>query len=168
MEFDIIKSLVNEYTHECVSTRKMLERVPMDKLDWQPHEKSMKLEMLATHIAEIPSWVSSVINLSELDFAKTPYVPQKASTVEALLKIHDEATTDALLSIKNTNADVLKNETWTMRNGDIIYFTMPKIAVLRTWAFNHLYHHRGQMSVYLRLLNIPVPGIYGPSADEQA
>lgn len=167
MEFDIIKSLTNEYTHECASTRKLLERVPMDKLSWKPHEKSMKLEFLATHIAEIPEWVPLTIEQSELDFAKQPYTPKRITTTEELLKIHDDATAAALQSIKNTNADILKNETWTMRSGETIYFTMPKIAVLRSFAFNHIYHHRGQLSVYLRLLDIPVPGMYGPTADDK-
>lgn len=167
MEFDIIKSLTNEYTHECASTRKLLERVPMDKLSWKPHEKSMKLEFLATHIAEIPEWVPLTIEQSELDFAKQPYTPKRITTTEELLKIHDDATAAALQSIKNTNADILKNETWTMRSGETIYFTMPKIAVLRSFAFNHIYHHRGQLTVYLRLLDIQVPGMYGPTADDK-
>lgn len=166
MPFNIIKSLTNEYTHECASTRKLLERVPMDQLSWKPHEKSMKLEFLASHIAEIPEWVASIIEHSELDFAKNPYQPKRIQTLDELLAIHDQATAAALQSIQKTNADVLVNETWTMRDGETIYFTMPKIAVLRSFAFNHIYHHRGQMTVYLRLLNVPVPGMYGPSADE--
>lgn len=167
MDFDIIKSLTNEYTHECARTRKILQRVPMDKLSWKPHEKSMALEFLATHIAEIPEWVPLTIEQSELDFAKQPYQAKRITTTEELLKIHDDATTAALLSIKNTTADVLKNETWTMRNGETVYFTMPKIAVLRSFAFNHIYHHRGQLTVYLRLLGVPVPGMYGPTADDK-
>lgn len=166
MDFDIIKSLTNEYTNECASTRKLLERVPMDKLSWKPHEKSMALEFLATHIAEIPSWVPMIISTSELDFATTPYQQKKIVTTEDLLKIHDEGTAAALQAIQHTNADVLKNENWTMRQGETIFFTIPKIAVLRSFAFNHIYHHRGQMTVYLRLLGVPVPGMYGPTADE--
>lgn len=90
---------------------------------------------------------------------------EKAATVEELLKIHDDATAAALQSIQNTSADVLVNQQWTMRNGDTIYFTMPKIAVLRSFALNHVYHHRGQLTVYLRLLDVPVRGAYGPTAD---
>lgn len=168
MEFDIIKSLTNEYTHECASTRKLLERIPMDKLSWKPHDKSMSLGALATHVAEIPEWVAITIEQSELDFAKSPYQSKKISALEDLLKIHDDSVVDALKSIKNTTAEVLKNETWTMRNGETIYFTMPKIAVLRSFAFNHIYHHRGQLTVYLRLLGVPVPGMYGPTADESS
>jgi uncharacterized damage-inducible protein DinB len=165
MDFDIIKSLTNEYTHECASTRKLLESVPMDNLGWKPHEKSMSIGELAIHIAEIPEWVPLTIEQSELDFSKAPYERKKVNNLDELLKIHDDAVEQALKSIQNTNANVLVNETWTMRNGETIYFTMPKIAVLRSFTFNHIYHHRGQMTVYLRLLGIPVPGMYGPTAD---
>jgi len=165
MDFNIIKSLTNEYTNECASTRRLLASVPMDKLSWRPHEKSMPLGNLAIHIADLPNWVPITLERSELDFATEPYNPKKATTTEELLKIHDDATAAALQSILNSSAEVLVKENWTMRNGDKVYFTMPKIAVLRSSAFNHLYHHRGQLSVYLRLLDIPVPGMYGPTAD---
>lgn len=168
MDFDIIKSLTNEYTHECANTRKLLEKVPLDNPSWKPHEKSMTIQNLAVHIADIPNWVPITIEKNELDFAKGDYQPKTATTIAELLKIHDDATTAALLSIKNATADILKNENWTMRNGETIYFTMPKIAVLRSFAFNHIYHHRGQMTVYLRLLGISVPGMYGPTADDQS
>ena len=167
MEFNIIKSLTNEYTHECASTRKLLERVPMDKLSWKPHEKSMTLEQLATHVAEIPEWVPLTLKQPELDFSKGGYQPKSVTTTKELLKIHDDFVAAALKSIQNTTAEILVNETWTMRNGETIYFTMPKIAVLRSFTFNHIYHHRGQLTVYLRLLDVPVPGMYGPTADEQ-
>lgn len=167
MSFDIIKSLTNEFTHECANTRKVLERIPLNKGTWKPHEKSMDLYNLAVHVADMPNWVALTIEQNELDFAKTPYKAKKADDTAALLKIHDDAVASALKSIANTNADVLKNEQWTMRHGDTIYFTMPKIAVLRSFSFNHLYHHRGQLTVYLRLLDIPVPALYGPSADER-
>jgi len=125
----------------------------------------MPLGNLAIHIADLPNWVPITLERSELDFATEPYNPKKATTTEELLKIHDDATAAALQSILNSSAEVLVKENWTMRNGDKVYFTMPKIAVLRSSAFNHLYHHRGQLSVYLRLLDIPVPGMYGPTAD---
>ncbi len=165
MDFDIIKSLTNEYTHECASTRKLLERVPMDKLSWKPHEKSMPLGYLAIHIAELPSYVTITLSKDELDWAVEKYVPKTATTLEELLKIHDDATASALQSIQNSSADILKNGTFSMRSGEQVYFVMPKIAALRSSAFNHIYHHRGQLTVYLRLLDIPVPGMYGPTAD---
>lgn len=166
MEFNIIKSLTNEYTHECASTRKLLEKVPMDKLSWKPHEKSMTIHDLAVHIADLPNYVSITLEKKELDFATEIPIPKIVNTKEELLKIHDEATASALKSIQNTTAEILVNETFSMRNGQHIFFTMSKIATLRSSAFNHLYHHRGQMTVYLRLLNIAVPGMYGPTADD--
>ncbi len=165
MEFNIIKSLTNEYTNECVSTRKLLAQVPMDKLFWKPHEKSMTLHNLSVHIADLPNWVPITLESIELDFATEKFEPKKITTSEELLRIHDVAVAAALQSIQKTTAEILKNETWTMRNGETIYFTMQKIAVLRSFAFNHLYHHRGQLTVYLRLLDVPVIGMYGPTAD---
>lgn len=165
MGFNIIKSLTNEYTHECASTRKLLERVPLDNPTWKPHEKSMTIHDLATHIAEIPTWMAYTLDADELDLQKC-LMCQKLSNTEELLKIHDEAVADAMKSLSNATEDTLLDN-WTMRNGEQIYFTMSKIATLRSFVYNHLYHHRGQMTVYLRLLNIPVPGImYGPTADE--
>jgi uncharacterized damage-inducible protein DinB len=157
--------LTREYTHESESTRKLLKRVPMDKLDWRPHEKSMSLGELATHIAEMPEWVSKTLDYPELDFAAQPYVVRVAKTTEELLKIHDDAVADALKSISNADNDKFM-EDWTMRNGDQIFFTMAKVGVVRGFCTNHLYHHRGQLTVYLRLLNVPLVGMYGPTADD--
>lgn len=167
MSFDIVKSLTNEFTHESANTRKLLARVPLEKKDWTPHKKSMTLQRLATHVADIPNWVSLVIEQEELDFATTPYKLPKADTVEELLAIHDNAVAAALKSIAAAQVEALKNKNWTMRQGEHVILSMPKIAVLRSLALNHLYHHRGQLSVYLRLLDIPLPALYGPSADEQ-
>jgi uncharacterized damage-inducible protein DinB len=164
---NIVTALTNEYTHECASTRKLLAAVPFDNPNWKPHEKSMSISELAFHIADMPNWVSATIERDELDFAKEPYNPKAATNTEELLKIHDDATAAALKSIGGaTNEKFFEN--WTMRNGDQVYFTMPKIACLRSFAFNHIYHHRGQLTVYLRLLNIPIPGMYGPTADDKS
>lgn len=165
MDFDIIKSLNNEFVNECANTRKLLAAVPLENPAWKPHEKSMQIHDLAVHIADLPNYVSSVLDRKELDWATEKYVPKKATTTEELLKIHDDAVISALKSIQQSSADSLKNETFSMRNGEHVYFTIPKIAALRNIAMNHLYHHRGQLTVYLRLLNIPVPGMYGPTAD---
>ena len=167
MSFDIIKSLTNEFTHESENTRKLLARIPLENGNWTPHEKSMTLQRLAAHVADIPNWVAMTIEQEELDFATTPYTSPKADTVEELLTMHDNAVAAALKAIASTNAEDLKNKKWTMRQCEHIILSMPKIAVLRSFAFNHLYHHRGQLTVYLRMLNIPLPALYGPSADEQ-
>jgi len=160
------KSFTNEFTHESASTRKLLECVPLDNPTWKPHEKSMPIHDLAVHIADIPNWVSLTLEQDELDFAKGDYRPKRAANTAELLSIHDEAVEKALKILSTVTHETLL-ENWTMRNGKQVYFTQSKIATLRGFVFNHLYHHRGQMTVYLRLLNIAVPGMYGPTADEQ-
>lgn len=156
--------LLREYKHECESTRKLLSVVPFDNPNWKPHEKSMTLSELAIHIADLPNWVPVTLERDVLDFAKEEYKPKTATSTEELLKIHDDAV-DAAIKSLTAATDERFMENWTMRNGDKVYFTMQKIAVVRAFAFNHVYHHRGQLTVYLRLLNIPVPGMYGPTAD---
>lgn len=161
----INQSFLGEFEHEAESTRRLLERVPMDKWNWKPHEKSMSLGKLAFHVAEIPGWVSDTLDNDEFDFTKTPYVPKEEGTTDDLMKFYDECVKNAKTSIQNsTDENFMK--TWTFRNGETIYFAMPKIQALRGFCFNHMYHHRGQLTVYLRLLNVPLPSIYGPSADE--
>lgn len=157
-------ALIPEYEMELKNTRKMLERVPLENAEWKPHGKSMSLGRLAVHVAEIPNWMTVTLTTDELDFAKG-YTINKADTNEELLKLFDDYSAQAMEILKNvTDETMLSN--WTMRNGDHIYFTLPKVVVARNFAMNHLYHHRAQLSVYLRLLDVPIPGMYGPSADE--
>lgn len=161
---DIIKVLQKELEAEAVTTRKMLQRVPTEKLNWQPHPKSMTLKQLATHIAELPSWIAMALNTSELDFAANPYQPVDVKDTNELLALFEkslQAGRDALANAKE--ADLLPE--WKLRNGDQIYMTMNKYEVIRH-ALSQLIHHRAQLGVDLRLLNIPIPGSYGPSADE--
>lgn len=160
-----IQSLLTEYENECKSTRKLLERVPVDQQNWKPHAKSMSLGALAIHVAEIPEWMRATLEHPELDFAKVPYEPKKIASVEDLLKIHDDCVAEALNCLRNID-DAELDHTWTLRNGEQVYFTLPKPAVLRMFVYNHLYHHRGQLTVYLRMLDVPLPGMYGPTADE--
>jgi uncharacterized damage-inducible protein DinB len=157
--------LLMELQHEAESTRKMLERLPKEKLTWRPHEKSMSLGRLAMHLAEIPGWVNATLLADELDFSKMDYKPVEAQSSEEAVRKFDETLASALDALKNTD-DATMMTMWTMRDGEKIYLTMPKIAVLRSFVYSHLIHHRGQMSVYLRLLDVPVPGSYGPSADD--
>ncbi|MCC6865791.1 MAG: DinB family protein [Ignavibacteria bacterium] len=154
-----------ELKQEAESTRKLLERVPMDKPDWAPHAKSMKLGNLANHVAELPGWTMVTLDHDELDFAKWEYKPVIPKTTEELVKNFDEQVSKAVECLNRTTDDIFM-QNWTMRMGDKIFFTLPKAAVLRTFTFNHSYHHRAQLGVYLRLLDIPLPGIYGPTADE--
>lgn len=158
-------SLIGELKLEAANTRKMLERVPVDKNDWKPHEKSMKLGRLATHIAELPGWITMTMMTDELDFEQFEYKQHMPATTEELLAKHDENVAQAISILENANYEDF-DKMWTMRRGDHIFFTLPKKVVMRSFSFNHMYHHRGQLSVYLRLLHVPVPGIYGPSADD--
>ena len=159
------KSFLDELETEARPTRKMLERVPLDKADWAPHKKSTPLGRLATHIAELPGWTSVTLDFSELDFTKFDYKPRVADSNSELINIFEENLEKAEQSLKKAKDEVFSEE-WTLRNGEHIYFTLPKIVVLRSTCFNHIVHHRGQLSVNLRLLDIPLPGVYGPTADE--
>lgn len=159
------QSFISEFEQEAKSTKKVLERVPIEKADWKPHEKSMSLARLATHVAELPSWLDVTLNSDELDFAKVEYKPRIAASSAELIHIFEENYSKGLKAIKNATDEVLMSN-WTMRNGEQIFFTLPKIAVIRSTVYNHLYHHRAQLGVYLRLLNVPLPAIYGPTADE--
>ena len=161
----IAQGLLAEFDAEFANTRRTLDRIPENKLDWTPDPKSMSLGRLATHIAEMTGWAALTMNSDELDFAKNAYQPVLAQSREHLLRIADENATSARAAIAGaTDADFMK--TWTLRAGDQIFFTMPKIAVIRSMVMNHIIHHRGQLTVYYRMNGVPVPALYGPSADE--
>lgn len=158
--------LTAELRHEAISTRKMLERIPADKLAWKPHEKSMTLERIAGHIVEMVGWTKETMTQDELDFSKYDYTPKSYSNSAELVADFDKNVAQAVEILKDISNETM-SKTWRMRNGEEIYFEMPKAAVIRSFVMSHIIHHRGQLSVYLRLLDIPVPSIYGPSADEQ-
>jgi uncharacterized damage-inducible protein DinB len=154
-----------ELKNEATATRKIIERLPEDKFQWQPHEKSMKLSRLAGHVVEMIGWTIPTIKQDELDFSTMNYTPTEYTKTSELLDTFDKNIAESTELLSNvSDADMMKN--WTLRNGETIYFTMPKVAVMRSMVMNHIIHHRGQLSVYIRLLNVPVPEIYGPSADE--
>lgn len=159
-----IQDLLAEMEQEAQTTRKMLSRVPNDKYDWRPHEKSMTVRQLATHIAEIPSWVSLALNTSELDFAAGDYKPTEINTTDELLKHFETNLAEGKERLARATEDELLPN-WTMRSGDEIYDVSPKGKVIRM-SYCQIVHHRAQLGVYLRLLNVPIPGSYGPSADE--
>ena len=125
----------------------------------------MTMGRLAVHVAEMTGWVVETVNKTELDFATMDYKPFEPQTTEELVEYLDKIIVEAVDALKNTPDEAMM-ENWTLRNGEQVYFTMPRIQVLRGMVFNHIVHHRGQLSVYLRLNDIPVPAIYGPSADE--
>jgi uncharacterized damage-inducible protein DinB len=157
--------LLSEFNYEAASTRKLLALVPMDKKEFKPHEKSMTLGGLSTHVAEIAGWWKECLIHDELDFAVGDFKPKVFETNNDLLNLFDDLVAKTNVILNETDDAEFANP-WTMRNGEMIYFTMPKAQVVRTWCLNHWYHHRAQLGVYLRLLDIPLPGIYGPSADD--
>jgi uncharacterized damage-inducible protein DinB len=159
------QALINELKHEGAQTRKMLERIPFDKFNWKPHEKSKELGKLAIHVAEIPGWVSRSLSTSEFDMATMKRQTPELQSKEDLLKLLDDSIQNAVNDLENAN-DADMGVMWTFKRGDHVIFTLPRVAVIRSMALSHLVHHRGQLSVYLRLLDVPVPGMYGPSADE--
>ncbi|HEY6504500.1 MAG TPA: DinB family protein [Chitinophagaceae bacterium] len=159
-----MQSFARELEREAITTRKMLERVPTDKFDWQPHEKSMTVRQLATHVAEIPSWIPMVLNTAELDFANTEYKPVMVNTNGELVDFFEKSFAEGKAALAKSKDKQLE-DFWTMRSGEQIYSTSPKDEVLRG-VFCQVVHHRAQLGVYLRLLNVPIPGSYGPSADE--
>jgi uncharacterized damage-inducible protein DinB len=160
-----IPSLVKEMKNEAATTRKMLAVIPNDKFDWQPHPKSMTIRKLASHIGELPGWVSMVLHTNELDFAQNPYTLPEINNTKDLLAYFESNLATSLAELeKATDADLEPN--WTLRNGDQIYAVNTKAEVIRM-SFCQIVHHRAQLGVFLRLLDVPIPGSYGPSADEQ-
>jgi uncharacterized damage-inducible protein DinB len=157
--------LAAELKQEAATTRRLLERVPEDKLDWRPHEKSMTLGRLAGHVAELPSLLGPVVGADELDFASGEYKPFNAASVAEILEKFDKNIADGVEGLKGM-ADERALDKWRLRSGDRVIFEGPRASVMRGLVLNHVIHHRGQLSVYLRLLDVPLPSIYGPSADE--
>jgi uncharacterized damage-inducible protein DinB len=166
---NIGQSMLGEFDSEMQNTRKALERVPDDKWNWKPHEKSGTLGWLAAHIGTVPEWITMTITTRELDYAPVngpAYEPPKISNQKELLAAFDKCAADARAALAGASDQEIMLS-WKLLAGGQEIFTMSRLACVRGMCLNHLYHHRGQLTVYLRLLNIPVPGLYGPSADEQ-
>ena len=164
----ISKMILPEFDHEMANTRKTLERVPDDKFSWKPHEKSMSLGELATHLANIPSWTAQTFDRDELDIAPPgapPYKLEVANSTADLLEAFDKNVTSARAALEAATDENWQGKWSLLMTGKPI-FTLPRTAVMRGFVMNHLIHHRAQLGVYLRLLDVPVPSIYGPSADE--
>ena len=158
-----IEFFKKQFIAEGDNTRKMLSRVPDDQFNYKPHAKSMDMKTLVTHIADLPGWIHVTFTSDELDFAKPYDQPQVNSNAE-LMAYFEQRYNDGLSTLVPENEAVL-NKPWTLRNGDKIYSTDPKIDIIRM-SISQQIHHRAQLGVYLRLLDIPIPGSYGPSADE--
>lgn len=162
-------TIIELYTQELLSeaevTREMFSRIPEDRYGWKPHEKSMTIQRLANHIAELPLWAGLILHADELDMAQNPYQPTSYNSKNSLLEFFESAVLDAQKHLREASDDILSQK-WTLRNGGQIYSVASKAETLRM-SFSQVIHHRAQLGVYLRLLNIPIPGSYGPSADEQ-
>jgi uncharacterized damage-inducible protein DinB len=160
-------ALLPEFDHEMGSTRRVLERVPAADLKWTPHEKSFNMGKLAWHISNLPNWTHATLDASVFDLASIgdDARPKEPSSVEEVLKAFDESVKKARDKIAEQTDSAFLSP-WTLKQGGQEMFTMPKIAVVRSFVMNHIIHHRGQLTVYLRLRNVPLPALYGPSADE--
>lgn len=160
-----VDPMIQELEQEAAATLRMLERVPEDKLDWAPHPKSMTLGQLALHVAGLAGGISNFLEMDGFDASQTDFkAPQPKSKAEILEAFAQSqpAARERLVALTDARA----GEPWTLTNGGAEIFTVPKIGLVRSLMFNHLYHHRGQLTVYLRLLDVPVPVTYGRSADE--
>lgn len=158
----IAESMLAEFDGEMATTRRVLERVPSDQGEWKPHPKSFAIGHLAQLIAGMPGWITRTLESPSLDLGDfAGYSFEKTETLVALFDKNVKEAREALAA----SSDDLFARPWSLKRGDMVFFTLPTGAVVRQ-NINHLVHHRGQMTVYLRLLNIPVPSIYGPTADE--
>jgi uncharacterized damage-inducible protein DinB len=157
-------ALFAEYDHEMGTTRKLLERVPENNLAWRPHQKSMTLGGLSTHLCNIPHWGGTILNDPSFDLAGAP--PNVAELVSRadILKLFDDATKQTRGWMNKSDGEYMAM--WTLKRGGQEMFSMPRVGAFRSFILNHIIHHRGQLSVYLRLNDVPVPPIYGPTADE--
>jgi uncharacterized damage-inducible protein DinB len=159
------QALADEIRNESQATRRVLERVPEDKLGWRPHPKSMSLGQLAQHVAELPGAISSLADVESFDAAAADFTPRQATSAASLLATHD-ASIETACAYLSSLSEERASAPWRMTRGDQELFTLPRVGLLRMLACNHVYHHRGQLTVYLRLLDVPLPSVYGPSADE--
>ena len=158
--------LIREFKRDLDATKKTLQRVPKDKWDWKPHEKSGTLGWMAGHVASLPGFVIAVSTAPELDIASPNARPPKIEKDADLVELHGKLGSQACEALARLSDDQL-NQPWSLKQGDKVLMTMPRYDMLRGMCFNHLIHHRGQLTMYLRALDVPVPALYGPSADER-
>ena len=161
-------SILPEFDQEMAKTRTTLERVPGNKFDWKPHEKSFSFMEMANHLARLPGWGTATLNTESMDLDPekgefTP--PPTVESPEEVLTLFDQGVAELRNALKGSTDEDLLQE-WTLLNGGEELFKMPRMAVIRGMILNHIVHHRGQLTVYLRLNDLPLPALYGPSADE--
>jgi uncharacterized damage-inducible protein DinB len=157
-------ALLADFDHEMGTTRRLLERLPDDRLAWKPHEKSMSLGGLASHLANIPNWGGTILNDASFDLATAPPNQPEPASRAAILAGFDETRTRTRAWMDKSDAEY--NALWTLKRAGQQMFSLPRVSAFRSFVLHHVIHHRGQLSVYLRLIGVPVPAIYGPSADE--
>ena len=162
----LVDALLPEFDHEMATTRKLLERVPEARLDWKPHERSFTLGQLAQHVATLPMWGVMTLTQSEIDIGGDPRA-EPIHTTAGLLALFDANAGNARAALAG-RSDAELIVPWTLKRDGATIFSMPKAAVWRSFVMSHLIHHRGQLSVYLRMQDVPLPSMYGPSADEAA
>lgn len=163
----IAQSMIPEFDYEMANTRKTLERVPDDKFDWKAHNKSFSMGSVASHLSNLPSWTSLIISQDEFDMAPAgqPAKTPPCHSRQEVLEVFDKNVAAARQSLESENDEhIFRN--WKLLSGGHEVLSMPRVAVLRGFVMNHMIHHRAQLTVYLRLNDIPVPSLYGPSADE--
>lgn len=161
----MFQPMLLEIQQEAATTRRVLERVPESKLEWRPHKKSMTLGQLAIHIATVPGAIANLSQTDEFDTAQGNFTPPQPKSLGEIMAAHDESVRTAEDCVKNLTEQKAM-ATWKLKAGQRELLSMPRVGLLRSIMMNHLYHHRGQLSVYLRLLDVPLPSIYGPTADE--
>ena len=161
----IAQSMLGEFDNEMVSTRKTLERVPMDKLGWKPDPKSMSMGRLAGHVAEMVGWAAMTLSTDELDFATGDYKPIEATSTDQLLAEFDKNAKATRAALESATDERMMGE-WALKNNGAVLMAMPRVAMIRSMVLNHVIHHRAQLTVYFRMNGVPVPALYGPSADE--
>jgi uncharacterized damage-inducible protein DinB len=157
-------ALLADYDHEMGTTRRLLERLPDDRLSWKPHAKSMSLGALATHLSHIPHWGGTILNDASFDLAAAPPPLAEKSSRAEILAAFDDTCRQTRAAMDRTDAEY--QAIWTLKRGGQQMFSVPRVAAFRSFVLHHVIHHRGQLSVYLRLNDVAVPAIYGPSADE--
>ncbi len=157
-------ALLADYDHEMGTTRRLLERVPDDTLSWRPHDRSRSMGELATHVSRIPSWGAIILEHPSFDLAETPPGGAELTSRAEILASFDEIRARTRASMDRIDGEY--NALWTLKRGGQQIFSVPRVAAFRSFVLHHIIHHRGQLSVYLRLNGVPVPAIYGPSADE--
>jgi uncharacterized damage-inducible protein DinB len=161
----ICQAMMDEIRQEAATTQRVIERVPPEKLLWQPHKKSMSLGQLAFHVASIPGNISKMALVDEFEISRGNVAPPDDKSLSQIQAALDESVRAAEDCLKTMTEEKLA-ATWRLKNGGRVIVSLPRVGLLRTIMLNHWYHHRGQLSVYLRLLDVPLPSIYGPSADE--